>query len=160
MYTNKVVNENPAKTIIGRKDKVDFPQLKLFNIDAKVDTGAYTTSIHCSTIELIKENHKKYVLFKLLDPTHPKYSKKKFKLPIYKEKNVKSSFGEYEQRYIVKTIVRLFERNYDIELSLTNREKMTYPVLIGRKLLSKKFIVDVNRYNLSYRQKRKNRVKK
>ncbi|NIP37946.1 MAG: peptidase [Candidatus Dadabacteria bacterium] len=154
------MNQYTEKLTIGRKDKVDFPKLKLFNIDAKVDTGAYTTSIHCSTIDLVKENSKKYVRFKLLDSTHPKYQKKIFKLPVYKEKTVKNSFGESEHRFLVKTKIRLFGKDNEIELSLTNREKMTYPVLIGRKLLSKNFIVDVNRYNLSYRQKRKNKEKK
>ncbi|HSG30806.1 MAG TPA: RimK/LysX family protein [Thermodesulfobacteriota bacterium] len=144
---------NTPKTIIGRKDRVDFPKLKLYNIDAKVDTGAYTTSIHCSTIEPVKENNKKYVRFKLLDSTHPKYQKKTFKLPVYKEKTVKNSFGESELRFIVKSIIRLFDKDYEVELSLTNREKMSCPVLIGRKLLKHDFIVDINRYNLSYKGK-------
>jgi hypothetical protein len=154
------LKEKPPKTTIGRKDKVDIPQLKLFNIDAKVDTGAYTSSIHCSTIELIKLNNKNYVQFKLLDPSHPKYLKKKYKLPLYKQKRVKNSFGQSEERYLVKAKIRLFNTDYDLELSLTNREKMTYPVLLGRKLLSRNFIVDVNRYNLSYRNKLKSKVKK
>lgn len=153
------MKDKPSKDIIGRKDKVDFPDLKLQNIDAKVDTGAYTSSIHCSRIDSVTKNGRRYVQFKLLDSSHPKYQKKLITLPVYKEKVVKNSFGESEHRYIVKTNIRLFKKNFEIELSLTNREKMTNPVLLGRKLLSGKFVVDVNRYNLSYRNKNK-KVKK
>ena len=39
-----------TKQIVGRVDKIDFPKLDLFNIDAKIDTGAYTSAIHCSQI--------------------------------------------------------------------------------------------------------------
>ena len=35
------------KKIIGRLEKVSFPAFQLHNIDAKIDTGAYTSSIHC-----------------------------------------------------------------------------------------------------------------
>lgn len=149
------MKDKQSKFIIGRKDKVDFPDLKLQNIDAKADTGAYTSSIHCSRIDPVTKDGTKYVQFKLLDSSHPKYQKKLITLPVYKEKVVKNSFGESEQRYIVKTTIRLFKKNFEIELSLTNREKMTNPVLLGRKLLSGKFVVDVNRYNLSYKNKSK-----
>ena len=41
------------KITIGRSDKADFPELSLFDIDLKVDSGAYTSSIHCTDIQEI-----------------------------------------------------------------------------------------------------------
>jgi hypothetical protein len=138
--------------IIGRKDKVDFPELGLYDIDAKVDTGAYTSSIHCHNIEIIDKDGENKVRFNLLDPSHPMYNKE-FLLPINSKREIKNSFGQVEERYIIKTQVLLFGELFDIELSLTDRSKMEYPVLLGRQLLHNRFSVDVSQIDLSYNQK-------
>lgn len=136
--------------IIGRAEYVNFPEWDLFGIDAKIDTGAYTSSLHCHHIEVFKKNHKKYVRFNLLDPTHEIYNEKLFELPVFKTKRVKSSNGIAEKRIIVKTTIQIANKNLQAELSLTDRSEMRYPVLIGRKLIKKgRFMVDVSRIHLS-----------
>ncbi len=139
--------------IIGRKDKVDFPELGLFDIDAKIDTGAYTSAIHCHSIKLIDKDGERKVRFNLLDPSRPSYNNKKFTLMVYGKRKIKNSFGQVEERYIIKTRILLFGKLFDIELSLTDRSKMEYPVLLGRKILSNRFTVNVAQANLSYKQK-------
>jgi hypothetical protein len=139
--------------VIGRKDRVDFPHLRLYDIDAKIDTGAYTSAINCCSIKIIEKNGEQRVRFNLLDPSHPSYNNKKFTLPIYKRRKIKNSFGQVEERYIIKTKILLFGELFDIELSLTDRSKMEYPVLLGRKVLHNHFLVNVARTNLSYKQK-------
>ena len=145
------------KLVIGRKDKVDFPKLKLYNIDAKIDSGAYTSAIHCNNIKLKKRGEKRFVYFNLLDSSHPDYDHKEIRLPLHKIKRVKNSFGQSEKRYIVVTEIMIFEQKFEIELSLSNRTQMLHPVLLGRKLLKKGFIVDVSRVNVSYRKKLRNK---
>lgn len=139
--------------IIGRVDKVDFPELDLKNIDIKVDTGAYTSSIHCHEITEVEINGIKHIEFKLLDPSYPKYNDKVFKVKNYEVKSVKSSFGDTEQRYIINTIIVIFENNYPIKLSLSERSDMKFPVLLGRRFLNKQFIVDTSLKNLSSKLK-------
>jgi hypothetical protein len=141
------------KRIIGKKDKADFPLLGLSNIDIKIDTGAYTSSIHCHEITTEIIEGIKMVNFKLLDPSHAEYNHKYLSAPIHKEKKVKSSIGKAEKRYIIKSNMVLFGKNYVIQLSLTNRGSMRYPVLIGRKLLNNKFLVDTSQSNLSFNHK-------
>ncbi len=141
------------KSIIGRKDKIDFPKLGLYDVEAKIDTGAYTSAIHCHDIRVKVKDGRKVVYFNLLDPSHPSYNEKEFRLPVYAKKRIKNSFGQVEERYIVKTKILLFGKSYDLELSLSDRSKMECPVLLGRKLLNKTFVVDVSKVNLSYRQK-------
>jgi hypothetical protein len=138
---------------IGRKDRIDFPQLRLYDIDAKIDTGAYTSAINCCSIKIIEKNGEKKVRFNLLDPSHPSYNNKKFALPVYRKRRIKNSFGQVEERYIIKTKILLFGKLFDIELSLTDRSKMEYPVLLGRKMLRNRFLVNVAQANLSYKQK-------
>lgn len=128
------------KLIIGRREEIDFPELGLYGITAKIDTGAYTTALHCHDIQ-----EKKGVLhFKLLDPSHPEYNEQDQKFTEYSQKEIKNSFGEIEKRYIIKTIIRMGEKRIKAVISLSDRGKMRYPVLIGRKLLKNRFIVDVS----------------
>lgn len=135
--------------IIGRAELIDFPDWDLYGIDAKIDTGAYTSSLHCHHIERITKDGKEFVRFNLLDPSHEIYNDKLFELPIFKSKTVKSSNGVSEERFIVKTRLDLLGKQLDAELSLTDRSEMRYPVLIGRKLIKGNFIVDVSKKYLS-----------
>jgi len=139
---------------IGRTDRVDFPELELRNIKAKVDTGAYTSSIHCLDIKEIEINEEKWIEFKLLDPSHIQYNNKVFKVKNYTEKIVKSSFGHVESRFIIETDIIIFAEQYKIELSLSERSSMKYPILLGRKFLTNNFIVDTADHNLSYKLKK------
>lgn len=136
-------------SIIGRAELVDLPDWDLYGIKAKIDTGAYTSSLHCHHIERIEKEGKPFVRFNLLDPSHEIYNDKLFELPIYKSKAVKSSNGQTEERFIVKTKVRIMGKELNAELSLTDRSEMRYPVLIGRKLIKGHFIVDVSKKYLS-----------
>ncbi|WP_375241831.1 ATP-dependent zinc protease [Lacinutrix sp.] len=138
----------PKKTI-GRLDKVDFPTLDLFDIDVKIDTGAFTSSMHCHKV--IEEDNLLKCLF--FDKEHQNYNKKIIVFKNYTTTKVKSSNGMVQNRYMVKTSVLLFNKKYKIDLTLSTRSEMKYPILIGRKFLSKKFIVDINLKNLSYKQK-------
>ena len=142
------------KKLIGRKDILNFPRLKLEGIEVKIDTGAYSSSIHCRYIKLEQKNGKKVITFVLLDPTHPKYHGKKFTSSTFKEKYVKSSNGVSEKRFVITTDVLIYEEKYKIELSLTERGKMRFPILIGRKLLIGKFIVDPSKTNLSFKEQK------
>jgi hypothetical protein len=137
------------KRIIGRIDKADFPTLDLFDIDIKIDTGAFTSSMHCHKV--IEEDNLLKCLF--FDKEHPNYNRKIIVFKNYSTTKVKSSNGIVQNRYIVKTSIILFDKKYKINLTLSTRDEMKYPILIGRKFLSKKFIVDIDLKNLSYDKK-------
>ena len=107
-----------------------------------------------NSIQEVELNGEKHIEFKLLDPTYSKYKDNVFKTKNYKEKMVKSSFGAVEQRFIIKTIIVIFDQEYPIELSLSERSDMKFPILIGRKFLKKQFIVDPSLKNISYTLKR------
>ena len=123
---------------------IDFPDLGLFGISAKIDTGAYTSALHCHDI-FVKDGA---LYFKFLDPSHPIYSNKQQQFAEFSQKEIKNSFGETEKRYIIKTRIRIGKRIIKSVISLTNRGTMRFPVLIGRKLLKRRFIVDVEQENI------------
>jgi len=136
------------KRIIGRTDKADFPQLHLEEIDVKVDTGAYTSSIHCQGIEEIDG----VLHATFLDPTHPQFHGQHIEFNDYEVTTVRSSNGVKEERFEVRSNIRLFKKLFKISLTLNDRSEMRFPVLLGRKFLSKKFIVDPEMQDISFLQ--------
>lgn len=125
--------------LIGRREFVDFPELMLAHIEAKIDTGAYTSSIHCESISVVFENAKP-VLYFTVEPNQ----KDAYRFEIFSQKKIKNSFGEMEERYVIKTLILLGGKKIRSTLSLSNRDNMRYPVLIGRKLIKGKFLIDVS----------------
>jgi hypothetical protein len=85
------------------------------------------------------------VSFYVLDPEHPEYENRPFEIPVHKVKNVKSSNGIAEERVVIKQRIEIANKSFKLDLSLTNRAEMRYPVLLGRRFLNKKFIVDVSK---------------
>lgn len=118
---------------IGRREVAHLPKLGLQNQIAKIDTGAYTSSLHCTSFEL-KDGH--------LNCVFDEGQKASFK--DFHTRQVKSSNGIVEKRYSVFTKITLGKETHDIEITLTDRSGMRYPLLIGRKFLKKKFLVDVS----------------
>jgi len=140
---------------IGRIDRADFPEINLRDISLKVDTGAFTSSIHCHHVHEVEANGEKRIEFELLDPSHPEYENKVYKVKTYTQKAIKSSNGNIEQRFIIETVIEIFNEVYPIELSLSERGDMKFPVLLGRKFLNKRFIVNPALKNISFKLKSK-----
>lgn len=133
------------KQIIGRKEKINLPEWGLKMIPAKIDTGAYTSSIHSDYAKEEKdEMGNKVLTFTVLPNTHKKYSGKLIRTKEYTTKKVKNSFGQAEDRFKVTTKVQLFGGEFDAEFTLSNRTNMRNPILLGRKILKGRFVVDVD----------------
>jgi hypothetical protein len=141
-------------TVIGRRDRIDLPELGYKNIKAKIDTGAYGCAIHCSMIKVVRLQGKEVLSFILLDPDHPAYQDKIHYFDLYTDKLVKSSSGESEHRYIISTDVVIFRKRIRTDFSLTDRSDMKYPILLGRKFLRRRYLVDVRLKEVSYKLKR------
>lgn len=128
---------------IGWKETIDLPDLELFNVPAKTDTGAKTSVLHCTNIRSFKKGNRQFVEFIPLGSDSE--TGKVYTLPFHKERTIKNSFGNEENRFIIRTHIRMFGILYDIELSLRDRSNMEFPMLLGRSFIRKKFLVDVNR---------------
>ncbi len=86
--------------IIGLSDKLDFPELGLSDLAVKIDTGAYTSSIHCHHIEAFEENDIQKVSFCLLDPDHEDYCRQK----IRRKKSIRSETSKAQTDWLKKDI--------------------------------------------------------
>ena len=136
--------------ILGRSDRVDLPKLGLYNVHAKVDTGAYNCSLHCKEVKVVNG----CLECILLDEEHDEYTGSKFVFKRFKQKQIRNSFGESELRYVIKTQIRIYDRLIRAEFSLSNRGNLKFPVLLGRKILRDRFLIDVTKEDLYYNSKK------
>jgi hypothetical protein len=134
------MNEAVSKSMIGRREWASLPEFGLKNVKVKIDTGAYSSSIHASLIE--EKDGVLSVVF--LDSNHPDFQNNPFFFKEYRRKKVKSSNGIVQERYFIKTYIVLGSVKIKTEFSLTQRKGMRYPILIGRKLLNKRFLIDTS----------------
>ena len=102
-----------AKRVVGWKENAALPDLNIVSVIAKIDTGAFSSSIHCHRIEAFIKNSQEWVRFSLLDPEHEAYNNKLFELPISDVREVKSSNGLTESRYFVRARIQLNHRIID-----------------------------------------------
>lgn len=137
--------------VLGRYDRVDLPELGLTNIHAKVDTGAYSCSLHCARAAVINGE----LQFVLLDEEHPEFTGMTFVFKEYEIRKIKNSFGEMETRFVVSTVLKIFDEEIRTEFSLSNRGSLKFPILLGRRILRDRYVIDVRKKNLSYREKRR-----
>ena len=144
---------SPSKRTLGRRELVDFPAFALGGVEAKVDTGAYTSAIHCTNIRLEAEGSPRPVLVvNLLDPGHEGADGCPLRFPEFALRDIRSSNGEVQERYVIRAVVQLYGEAFEAEFSLSDRSDMKYPVLLGRSLLRQgRFVVDVSKRNLSYK---------
>lgn len=128
-------------TIIGRAERIDFADVNSKNVPAKIDTGADRSSVWASDVHET-DGHLEFCLF---GKASEYYTGHVLRLPksAYKMTVVENSFGEREQRYVVRLRVLVNGRLIRGSFSLADRSTKTYPVLLGRRLLHGKFLVDV-----------------
>lgn len=134
----------PLQTI-GWAEYIDYPEWGIDGVKAKIDTGARSSALHVENLEEIDEGH---VAFDVIYSRRPPQKRKRVTAEVVKWARVRSSTGQYQKRCFVKTLIKIGEVESEIVLSLVSREKMLFRMLLGRKALEHRFLVDVSRRNL------------
>tara|TARA_S200000501_G_scaffold98921_1_gene92363 strand:- start:347 stop:778 length:432 start_codon:yes stop_codon:yes gene_type:complete len=130
-----------VKATIGWRERVELLDFDNSIIKAKMDTGARTSSLHATHISESDNSGKKYVTFRLKNiGNNTKY--KFFKSELKEWRIVKNSGGDEEYRPVINTKIKIGKKTMNIELTLTQRSRMSYEMLIGRTALRKKFLID------------------
>jgi len=125
--------------IIGQAVHVDFPEQAVRAVPARVDTGAKTSAIWASGI-IEEQGVLQCVLF---GPDSKFYTGQVLKFKDYESRNISSSIGDSEERYVVKLLAIVEGRKIRASFTLANRSQQAYPMLVGRNILRGKFLVDV-----------------
>lgn len=136
------------KVVIGRSEVLHIVGTDLDNVPSKVDTGAYRSAIHATDIKLDEQTG--ILSFHLLEG-HPVCGAlaQRLETTDFRKVVVENSFGHAEDRYEVKFKVKLGPKIFTTGFTLANRAKKVYPVLLGRKLLNHRFLVDASESSLN-----------
>lgn len=151
------MKKRKTKQLIGATDYLALPEFGLESIACKVDSGAYTSTLHCSDIWLLEKEEEIFLCFKLYAPNFNINTRKTYKFQNFKTRNVRSSNGSLDERFSIRTPVVIFGRKTTTEFTLSSRSKMRYPILLGRRFLRGRYLIDVSKKNLSYIQKETNK---
>jgi len=128
------------RLVIGAKEKIFFPDLNL-TVKAKVDTGAKTSSLHAYAITTELRGSQQWVNF-ITSSEDPDEGKPiHVSQPVYDRRLIRSSNGEESQRYVIRLWMQLGQVKQKIEVTLADRSKMKYPMLLGRVALEEQFLV-------------------
>ncbi|MEI8633823.1 ATP-dependent zinc protease [Vibrio sp. PP-XX7] len=133
------------RLIIGNLELCSLPDLGIFDLEVRIDTGAKTSSLHVDNIRRFKKKGQLYVEFDLHPDIYNMAQTVKCAAPVVDSRKIKSSNGESEQRYVIQTSFSIGEQSWPIEITLTNRQEMSYLMLLGREGMRDRVYVDPSR---------------
>ncbi len=123
-----------AIRLIGWRERIVLPDLGVPLLRAKIDTGAATSALHVEILEFFMKGAKRHVRFHPPSPDgHPAPGLAEAAVREFRE--VRSSNGRTESRCVIATRIVIGSQSIRAEVTLTNRDDMTYPMLVGRSAL-------------------------
>jgi hypothetical protein len=135
----------PKKIIVGWREWISLPDLGISHLKAKLDTGARTSVLHAVKLELFEYQGINRIHFHL--PPHRQRCQplKSCVAEVLEQRWIRDSGGHRELRYVIATPIHLGEMSWRIEITLTNRDTMKYPMLLGRTAMRGYLLVDSQR---------------
>lgn len=130
-----------APIVLGWREWVALPGLGIARVRAKVDSGARTCALHVDQQWRFSEGGAPWVGFRLT-PSKARLGAIEVRAPIHDEREVVDSGGHRTARVFLRTILRLAGQERAIEINLTDRRGMLFPMLLGRTALAGTFIID------------------
>ena len=119
-----------------------MPGLGIAAIRAKLDTGAKTSALHAWDLSLRTVDGRQWIRFRVHPMQRDEVTSVVCEAPLSDQRWVTNSSGTSELRYIISTNLQIGQSSWPIELSLTNRDAMEYPMIIGREAMRNRLIVD------------------
>lgn len=131
--------------VIGWREWVALPDLGVPPLRAKIDTGARTAALHAFGLETFDRDGVTYARFAV----HPEHKRPGLafvtEAPVVDERTVKSSSGTAEERLVIATKIAIGKHVFGAEITLTRRDEMGLPMLLGRQTIRRRFLVDAGR---------------
>lgn len=130
------------KVIVGSEEWCAFPHLGIPTVKARVDSGAKTSALHAINISPFIKEGENWVKFDINPIQNNTKTIIHCEAPLVDKRVVKSSSGFREQRYVIRAEIQIGETNWNVELTLTNRDSMGFRMLLGREAMSGRLLVD------------------
>ena len=151
-------SQNTLLPVVGWREWLTLPELGIENIKVKVDTGARTSALHAFFVDPFIRDQQEWVRFGI----HPIQQNSRYaiecEMPVKDRRVVSDSGGHREERYIIETTLQMGVHSWTSELTLTDRDSMRFRMLLGRKALEDRFLVNpAASYKIGKKPARKNR---
>ena len=131
-----------SKKVIGWREFVTFPQLKIDRVKAKIDTGARSSALHAFNIREITQDGKRLIHFQVHPLQRDSQTTITAEAELLEYRKIRNSGGIAQLRPVIKTNIELSKQIWSIELSLTDRDVMGFRMLLGRQAVRDKFLID------------------
>ena len=125
--------------IVGWREWVGLPEIQRAPILAKIDTGAWSNTLHAADIDIIEANPESRIRFRL------EQEGKWFERPIDKWRRIRDSGGHETLRPVIRTTIEIASRDFDVEMCLADRSQLKHRMILGRNFLRLGFIVNPSR---------------
>ncbi|HEX6832749.1 MAG TPA: RimK/LysX family protein [Rudaea sp.] len=146
-----VATSPPARTVIGWREWIALPQLGIAAIRAKIDTGARSCALHVDALDEYHLGAAQWLRFTVATRRRTLVT---CEAPALDRRPVTDSGGHTRERWFIGTAVQIAGLRFDAEINLTNRGNMLFPMLLGRRALSGRFLVDPSGAYLCGRRRR------
>ncbi len=133
---------NVKRPIIGWREWVSLPGLGIPAIKAKIDTGARTSALHAFALHPFTEQGTSKIRFEVHPLQNNTQSVINCVANVIDRRLVTDSGGHEEERYVIETAITIAGQTWPIEITLTERENMLFRMLLGRRALRKRFVVN------------------
>ncbi len=127
---------------VGWREWVSLPELDVESIKAKIDTGARTSALHAFHAKPFVQNGQQRIRFGVHPVQRHRHPDVLCEAPLIGERIVISSNGQHELRFVITTMLRIGAYRWPIEMTLADRDQMGFRMLLGRRALAGRFLVD------------------
>ncbi|QOC21294.1 ATP-dependent zinc protease [Wenzhouxiangella sp. AB-CW3] len=128
--------------IIGACEWVALPELGITRLRARVDTGAKSCALHASNIELIPHDDGQRRVSFQVHLGHPQPDRwQQCQADLLAVRRIRNTSGELEKRFTIRTPLVIGHSRWDVDITLTNRERMRYRMLLGRTAMENHALV-------------------
>jgi len=145
--------ERKHAAVLGWREWAGLPELHVPKIKAKVDSGARTSALHASNIELFRRRGTLWARFVI----HPRQRSAKLEIHatarVIEERTVRSSMGHATLRPVIRTTIAIGKESWPIEVTLINRDIMGFRMLLGREAIRGRYLIDPGRSYLTRERK-------
>ena len=129
------------RPLLGWREWLALPELGLAAVRAKVDTGARSSALHVEQADVFSQDGIEMVRF-TLDTGREQAPPQTVTAPVHDRRRVIDSGGHATERIFIRTCVRLAGRDWPIEINLTDRKNLLFPMLLGRSAIRGRFWVN------------------
>ncbi len=138
----KVQRKKVLKPALGWREWASLPELGIDRIKVKIDTGARTSALHAFNLRPIDKAGEDWIRFDIHPAQRDDAYQKTCTVPAKDYRWVTNSGGKREKRFVIETLIRIGDREWPIEITLTERDQMGFRMLVGRTAIKGEFVVD------------------